>query len=98
MPRRPKGQKRPADVIGNAVRVKKIATGEVKEERDKRNPAAVALAKLGASKGGHARAANLTPRKKKQIAKKPHALGGLAVSLKAWAFSYSGAADHIQDR
>ena len=28
MPRGPKGQKRPADVIGNAVQVMKIATGE----------------------------------------------------------------------
>lgn len=28
MPTRPKGQKRRADVIGNAVRVMRIATGE----------------------------------------------------------------------
>jgi len=28
MPTGPKGQKRPADVIGNAVRVMRIATGE----------------------------------------------------------------------
>ena len=28
MPKGPKGQKRPADVIGNAVKVMKIATGE----------------------------------------------------------------------
>lgn len=27
MPTAPKGQKRPADVVGNAVRVKEIATG-----------------------------------------------------------------------
>lgn len=32
MPRGPKGEKRPADVIGNAVHVMKIATGEEKEE------------------------------------------------------------------
>jgi len=32
MPRGPKGQKRPADVIGNAVRVMQIATGEAEEE------------------------------------------------------------------
>ena len=37
---------------------------------DMRNPAAVALSKLGASKGGHARAAALSPRKRKQIARK----------------------------
>ena len=29
MPTGPKGQKRPADVIGNAVRIMKIATGEI---------------------------------------------------------------------
>ena len=32
MPRGPKGEKRPADVIGNAVHVMRIATGEVEEE------------------------------------------------------------------
>ena len=31
MPKEPKGQKRPADVIGNAVRVMRIATGEAEE-------------------------------------------------------------------
>ncbi|MGO9094774.1 MAG: hypothetical protein ACLQGV_06080 [Bryobacteraceae bacterium] len=35
-----------------------------------KNPAAVALSKLGASKGGQARAAALSPRKRKMIAKK----------------------------
>lgn len=37
---------------------------------DTRNPAAVALSKLGASKGGLARAAALSDRKRKAIAKK----------------------------
>jgi hypothetical protein len=31
MPRGPKGEKRPADVIGNAVHVMRIATGEVED-------------------------------------------------------------------
>jgi hypothetical protein len=31
MPPGPKGEKRPADVIGNAVRIKRIATGEIDE-------------------------------------------------------------------
>lgn len=35
-----------------------------------KNPAAVALGKLGGRKGGLARAANLSPAKRKQIAKK----------------------------
>lgn len=37
---------------------------------DTRNPAAVALAKLGASKGGKARAAKLRPKQRSAIAKK----------------------------
>jgi hypothetical protein len=40
------------------------------EPLDTRNPAAVALSKLGASKGGFARAAALSDRKRKMIAKK----------------------------
>jgi len=38
MPRGPKGEKRPADVIGNAVHVMRIATGEV-EDQDSLKPA-----------------------------------------------------------
>ena len=40
------------------------------QEPDPRNQAAVALSKLGASKGGHARAAALSPAKRKAIARK----------------------------
>jgi hypothetical protein len=40
------------------------------EPPDTRNPAAVALSKLGASKGGKARAEKLSGRKRKMIAKK----------------------------
>jgi hypothetical protein len=32
MPRGPKGEKRPADVIGNAVHVMRVATGEIEEK------------------------------------------------------------------
>ncbi len=32
MPRGPKGEKRPADVIGAAIKVAKIATGEIEED------------------------------------------------------------------
>jgi hypothetical protein len=31
MPRGPKGQERPADVVGNAVHVVKVLTGEIVE-------------------------------------------------------------------
>ena len=68
MPRGPKGQKRPADVIANAVHVMRIATGEIAETLtdDGKNAAAVALGR----KGGAARAKNLGSAKKKAIAKK----------------------------
>ena len=36
----------------------------------KKNPAAVALGKLGASKGGHARAKKLSAERRREIAKK----------------------------
>jgi hypothetical protein len=35
MPKGPKGEKRPADVVGAAVMVGKIATGEIVEAEDK---------------------------------------------------------------
>ena len=37
MPKGPNGQKRPADVVGNAVRVMEIATGQ-REEECERSP------------------------------------------------------------
>ena len=72
MPTGPKGQRRPADVIGNAVKVMRIATGEEPEdygrsgETEGKDPAAVALGR----KGGHARAATLGKRKRSEIARK----------------------------
>jgi len=52
--------------------IAKIATGEVKDTNpnEGKNPNAVALGRLGGLKGGKARAASLTPKKRKQIAKK----------------------------
>lgn len=70
MPKDPKGRKRPADVIANAVHVMRIATGEADEPADARNPAAVALGKIGGPKGGAARAAKLSPARRKAIARK----------------------------
>lgn len=66
MPKGPKGQKRPADVVSNAVKVMRIATGEEEEEFDGKDPAAQAMGR----KGGKARAENLTAKKRKEIAKK----------------------------
>ena len=68
MPRTPKGHKRPADVVSNAVHVMKIATGEIDESEtteDGKNKAAVELGR----KGGAARAAKLGPRRRQAIAR-----------------------------
>jgi hypothetical protein len=68
MPKGPKGQKRPADVIGAAIHVAKIATGEVQEDGpavdDGKSKAAVELGR----KGGAARAANLSKKRREEIA------------------------------
>jgi hypothetical protein len=48
-----------------------VTTGSAEKiEPAQKNPAAVALAMLGASKGGNARAKKLSSKKRKQIAKK----------------------------
>jgi hypothetical protein len=66
MPKGPRGEKRPADVIGAAVKVMRIATGEEEEEREATASAAAQLGKLG----GAARARNLTAERRAEIAKK----------------------------
>ena len=68
MPRGPRGEKRPADVIGNAVKVMRIATGEETEELET-DRVKSAAAELGA-RGGKARAAKMTPERRAEIAKK----------------------------
>jgi hypothetical protein len=59
MPRGPKGERRPADVIGNAVKVMRIATGEETE-----TPTAAPKR----AKGGRARAKALSPEQRSEIA------------------------------
>jgi hypothetical protein len=54
MPRGPKGEKRPADVIGAAIMVGRIATGEIEEgvgapQDDGKDPAAVSLSTIFAA-------------------------------------------------
>lgn len=68
MPTGPKGQKRPADVIGNAVRVMRIATGE--EDDTVIDDGKDANAKALGAKGGRKRAENMTPERRAEIAKK----------------------------
>jgi hypothetical protein len=67
MPRGPKGEKRPADVIGNAVKVMRIAVGEDTDEApaDGKNKAAQELGR----KGGKARAESLTAQQRSEIAR-----------------------------
>ena len=68
MPKGPKGEKRPADVIGNAVRVMRIATGE--EADDVVDDGKDAAAKALGAKGGKKRAENMTPERRAEIARK----------------------------
>ena len=67
MPKGPQGQKRPRDVVSNAVKVMRVATGEEEEEYedDGKDPAAKALG----AKGGRARANKLTPAQRSEIAR-----------------------------
>ena len=69
MPRGPKGVQRPVDVIGNAVHVMRIATGEIEEGTepdDGKDKAAQAMGR----KGGAARALKLTANQRQEIATK----------------------------
>jgi hypothetical protein len=68
MPTGPKGEKRPADVIGNAVKVMRIATGEESDgaPEDGKNKAAQELGR----KGGAARAKTMTREQRAEIAKR----------------------------
>ena len=64
-----RGGKR-ADPIQNALRVVEEATGDVLKPAEGKNPHAQALSALGASKGGKARAASLSKKKRAAIARK----------------------------
>lgn len=67
MPKGPKGQKRPADAVGLAVHIMKIATGEIDEAltEDGKSKAAVELGR----KGGLARAKKVSKARRREIAK-----------------------------
>ena len=69
MPKGPKGQKRPADVVSNAVHVMRVLTGEADDEApadDGKDKAAQSMGR----KGGAARAASMTPERRAEIARK----------------------------
>ncbi len=67
MPKGPNGEKRPADAVGLAVLIGRIATGEVDDVApdDGKDPAAKALG----AKGGKARASSMSPERRAEIAK-----------------------------
>lgn len=65
MPKGPNGQKRPADVIGSAVMIARIATGEIKDKELKQP----AKHKSGVA-GAAARQANTTEAQRSEIARK----------------------------
>jgi hypothetical protein len=66
MPKGPNGQRRPGDVIGAAIMVAQIATGEIEDNAtapDKVHHSA------GGKRGAAARAAKLTPDQRAEIAR-----------------------------
>jgi hypothetical protein len=65
MPKGPRGEKRPADAIGLAVMIGKIATGEIEDEREGASSAAAQLGSLGGKK----RAESLSPERRTEVAK-----------------------------
>ncbi len=71
----PQGQKRPADAIGAAVMVAKIATGEIEETKQTKS----GRAKSGQA-GAKARADKLSPTERSKIAQKA---AGARWSIKA---------------
>jgi len=82
MVRGPKGEKRSDDPAAAAVQAVRIALGEISESVDEsatdlhgiteklKNPAAVALGKLGGQRGGKARASKLSRGERSEIARR----------------------------
>ena len=62
MPKGPQGQKRPGDVVGCAVTVAKIATGEITEDVPKNRDIKI--------KGGKTRVESMTSEERSDLARK----------------------------
>lgn len=71
MPKRSSKKQGPSDLNEVAFRIMQQAIGESDGSSDasQKNPAAVALGKLGGKKGGRARAQNLSPERRAEIAR-----------------------------
>jgi hypothetical protein len=70
MPRGPKGERRPADVIGSAVHVMRLATGQITDdvpspEDEGKSAAAIELGRLG----GRARAKKMSKKQRTAAAR-----------------------------
>ena len=82
MLRGPRGERRPEDPAAAAVRTVRLAVGDITESLDEpgiakhaapeklKNPAAVALGRLGGQRGGKARAAKLSDDERREIARR----------------------------
>lgn len=70
MPKGPKGEQRPADAIARAVKVAKIATGEIEDELEPKEAGKDPNAAILGSKGGKARARSISPERRSEIAQK----------------------------
>jgi hypothetical protein len=84
MPKRSSIPKRPRDANQLAKLIVDMATGEAPPDsisENGKNPAAVALGRLGGLKGGKARAEKLSPTKRKRIAQK--------AAMARWGKKYS---------
>lgn len=65
----PKRSSKKKDINVIAAEIVEQATGQPESEIEGKNPAAVALGRLGGKKGGKARAEKLTPEQRREIAK-----------------------------
>lgn len=69
MPDRSRIRRNPADLNRLAAAIVDQATGNAPDPDAGKNPAAVALGRLGGAKGGAARAAKLTPEQRHEMAR-----------------------------
>jgi hypothetical protein len=68
MPKGPQGQWRPADPVACAVHVGRLATGEIQETHEAPRRKDPVGDSRRASQGGNARAASLTPERRRNLA------------------------------
>ena len=67
MPKGPRGEKRPGDVIGAAIMVARIAMGEIEDNATAPSPKSAKAE--AASKGGRARTVAVGPARRSEIAR-----------------------------